>query len=88
MGSGKSASNENASRPAIRRLDFLPSDYEGVDLREARCTRCTPACNVMRVVTLDGERLLLCNKHPETQALLNNQRTRLGIPEPGARQRG
>ena len=61
----------------------MPVDYEGVDFHEARCTRCTPACNIMRVVMIDGGRLLLCGKHPETQKLLNNQRKRLGIPEPG-----
>ena len=66
----------------------MPADYEGVDLHAARCTRCTPACNIMRVAKIGGERLLLCGKHPETQSLLNNQRARLGIPEPGLGQRG
>ena len=61
----------------------MPSDYEGIDLKEARCTRCLPACNIMRVVLIEGERLLLCGKKTETQAMLNNQRARLGIPEPG-----
>ena len=77
------AKSENASRPIPRRLDFLPCDYEGVDLHEARCTRCTPACNVLRIVTIDGEKLVLCGKSAQTQTMLNNQRKRLGIPDPG-----
>ena len=78
-----SRSGKPSSRPVARRLDFVPSDYEGIDLQEARCTRCLPACNIMRVAIIDGERLLLCGKKDGTQALLNNQRKRLGIPEPG-----
>ena len=81
----KKETNQNArsSRPTVRRLDFLPCDYENVDLHEARCTRCTPACNIFRIISIDGEKLLLCGKSPETQTMLNNQRRRLGIPEPG-----
>lgn len=77
------ADRNNTSRPIPRRLDFLPSDFEGVDLHEARCTRCTLGCNVIRIVSIDGEKQMLCGKSTETQTLLNNQRRRLGIPDPG-----
>lgn len=83
MNAAQPVDSENASRPIPRRLDFLPCDFEGVDLYEARCTRCTPACNIFRIVSVDGEKLVLCGKKAETQTLLNNQRRRLGIPDPG-----
>ena len=83
MSAAQPSAKDNASRRIPRRLDFLPCDFEGVDLYEARCTRCTPACNIFRIISKDGEKLLLCGKKPETQTLLNNQKKRLGIPDPG-----
>lgn len=62
---------------------LLPEDLEGFDLESMLCNHCTLGCNVIRVVPRGDEKLILCGKDPDTQAMLDAKRGRLGIPAPG-----
>lgn len=69
--------------PRPDQFRILPHDLEGVDLDATGCARRTPACNVLRIVTVDSEKVVLCGKSAESQKPFGAQRERLGIPIPG-----